>query len=207
MDIKKKKKSRKKTFIEYGIIAAVVITLYATGLHTEVIGFIQRGFLATGLMTPKIEATHSSDSGNEITANASSTPADFNLTLMDENGKTISLAEFRGKVIFLNMWATWCPPCIAEMPNINKLYKEVGHEVAFVMVSLDDDFETAKAFNKRKGFDLPIYKLQSNRPALYHSSTVPTTYVINANEELVLTHKGMANYNTPKFKEFLKELK
>lgn len=205
---KRKKKNTKKTLIEYGIIAAVGIILYATGLHTEVIGFAQRGLLATGLITPNVEkiAQERSDE-TEMTTTAAPTPADFNLTLMDKDGKTISLTDFKGKVIFMNMWATWCPPCIAEMPNINKLHKEMGDEVAFVMVSLDDDFETAKAFNKRKNYNLPIYTLQSNRPAMYQSSTVPTTYVINANGELVLTHKGMANYNTSKFKKFLKGLK
>ena len=194
--------------IEYGIIAAVAITLYATGLHTEVIGFAQRGLLATGLMTPSVEkiAQDKSDE-NKATASTTHAPADFNLTLLDENGATKSLAEFKDKVIFMNMWATWCPPCIAEMPNINKLYKEMGDEVAFVMVSLDEDFETAKAFNKRKGYNLPIYTLQSNRPPMYQSSTVPTTYVIDAKGELVLTHKGMSNYNTSKFKKFLRGLK
>ena len=207
MKKKKKKKNTKKTLIEYGVIAAIVIILYATGLHTEVIGFIQRGILATGLMTPKIEAKHTNETETDLTTASASAPADFNLNLMDEDGKTISLAEFKGKVIFMNMWATWCPPCIAEMPNINKLHKEVGDEIAFVMISLDDDFETAKAFNKRKGYDLPIYTLQSNRPAMYQSSTVPTTYVIDANGQLVLTHKGMANYNTSEFKSFLEGLK
>lgn len=200
----KKKKSLKKTLIEYGIIAAIALTLYATGLHTEVIGFVQRGLLATGLITPKIETIHKNESQNEIAANA--TPADFNLTLMDEDGNTLSLADFKGKAIFMNMWATWCPPCIAEMPNINKLYKKMGNEVAFVMVSLDDDFETAKAFNTRKGFDLPIYTLQSRRPAMYQSTTVPTTYVISADGKLVMTHKGMSNYNTSKFRKFLKDI-
>ena len=207
MNKKKKNKNTKKTLIEYGVIAAIVIILYATGLHTEVIGFIQRGILATGLMTPKIEAKHTNETKTDLTTVSASTPADFNLNLMDEDGKTISLAEFKGEVIFMNMWATWCPPCIAEMPNINKLHKEVGDEIAFVMISLDDDFETAKAFNKRKGYDLPIYTLQSNRPAMYQSSTVPTTYVIDANGQLVLTHKGMANYNTSEFKSFLEGLK
>ena len=210
MKKKKKKKSTKKTWIEYGIIAAVAITLYATGLHTEVIGFVQRGILATGLMTPKIETTHQDathDSENEIAASSTSTPADFNLNLMDENGNILSLADFKDKPIFMNMWATWCPPCIAEMPNINKLYKAMGNEVAFVMVSLDDDFETAKAFNSRKGFDLPIYTLQSRRPVMYQSSTVPTTYVIDGKGQLVLTHKGMANYNTSKFRRFLERIK
>lgn len=208
MNKEKKKKSTKRTLIEYGIIAAVILILYATGLHTEVIGFAQRGLLATGLMTPNVEKIDQNQSDeNEPTAASTDVSADFNLLLMDEDGKTKSLEEFKGKVIFMNMWATWCPPCIAEMPNINKLHKEMGDEVAFVMVSLDDDFETAKAFNKRKGYDLPIYALQSNRPPMYQSTTVPTTYVINAQGKLVLTHKGMANYNTKKFKKFLKGLK
>ncbi len=200
----KKKKSTKRTLLEYGIIAIVALTLYATGLHTEVIGFMQRGLLATGLITPKIENKHQNETENVTTT---ATPADFNLMLMDEDGNTLSLADFKGKAIFMNMWATWCPPCIAEMPNINKLYKEMGHDVAFVMVSLDEDFETAKSFNNRKGFDLPIYTLQSRRPAMYQSTTVPTTYVISADGNLMLTHKGMANYNTSKFKSFLEGIK
>ena len=203
----KKKKSTKRTLLEYGIIAIVALTLYATGLHTEIIGFMQRGLLATGLITPKIENKHQNETGNETSSTSTATPADFNLMLMDEDGNTLSLEDFKGKAIFMNMWATWCPPCIAEMPNINKLYKEMGNEVAFVMVSLDEDFETAKAFNSRKGFDLPIYTLQSRRPPMYQSNTVPTTYVINAKGELVLTHKGMANYNTSKFRGFLEGIK
>ncbi len=207
MDKKKKKKSTKRTLLEYGIIALVALILYATGLHTEVIGFMQRGLLATGLITPKIETPHQNETNNELATTTTSNQADFNLTLMDEDGNTLSLADFKGKAIFMNMWATWCPPCIAEMPNINNLYKEMGREVAFVMVSLDDDFETAKAFNSRKGFDLPIYTLQSHRPAMYQSTTVPTTYVISADGQLMMTHKGMANYNTSKFKKFLEEIK
>lgn len=203
---KKSKKSKKRTWIEYIVIIVIAITLYATGLHTEVIGFMQRGLLATGIMTPKIETVHQDEDKNDIASSTATTPADFNLALMDENGNTLSLADFKGKPIFLNMWASWCPPCIAEMPNINKLYKEMGNDVAFVMVSLDDDFETAKAFNTRKGFDLPIYTLQSNRPLMYQSSTVPTTYVISADGDLMLTHKGMSNYNTSKFKKFLKSI-
>ena len=203
----KKKKSKKRTIIEYAIFAAVLLILYLTGLHTEVIGFMQRGLLATGLITPKIEMTNQDDSQADITASTTAIPADFNLMLMDEDGQTILLEDFKGKPIFMNMWATWCPPCIAEMPNINKLYKEIGSQVNFVMIALDDDFETAKAFNTRKGFDLPIYTLQSRRPAMYQSTTVPTTYVISADGHLMLTHKGMANYNTSKFKKFLEGLK
>ncbi len=122
MDIKKKDKNTKKTLIQYGVIAVVALILYATGLHTEVIGFAQRGLLATGLRTPNVKNIAQNESDiNEKTTTSAPTLADFNLTLMDEEGRTISLAEFKDKVIFMNMWATWCPPCIAEMPNINKL--------------------------------------------------------------------------------------
>ena len=126
---------------------------------------------------------------------------------MDMEGNTTSLAALKGKVIFLNFWATWCPPCVAEMPSIDKLHEEMGDEVAFVMLSLDEDFEKAKAFDKRKGYGLPIYAPASNLPAMYQSSAIPTTYVIDANGNLALTHKGMADYSDPEFKKFLKGLK
>ena len=210
MNKKKKIKSRRKVWIEYGIIAAVALILYATGLHTEVIGFAQRGLLATGLMNPNVKEitqTRSNETDNEMITSSAPISADFNLKLIDKDANVISLEDFKGKVIFMNIWATWCPPCIAEMPNINKLHKEMGNQVAFVMLSVDQEFETAKAFVKRKGFDLPIYARGSNMPAMYESTTVPTTYVIDADGNLVLTHKGMANYNTTKFKELLHSLK
>lgn len=212
MDNKKKNKNSKKTWIQYGIFAVVAVTLYATGLHTEVIGFAHRGLLATGLMNPDVEEIsqeRSNENENKGEAVTMSDPiqADFNFKLIDREGNTISLEDFKGKVIFMNMWATWCPPCIAEMPSIDKLHEEMGDEVAFIMLSLDDDFEKAKDFDKRNGYGLPIYAPGSNLPAMYQSSAIPTTYVIDAKGNLVLTHKGMADYSDPEFKKFLNSLK
>lgn len=207
----KKKNNTKKTWIQYGIFAAVAFTLYATGLHTEVIGFAQRGLLATGLMNPNVEEiaqVQHSESKTETPTNSATNPkADFNLKLIDAEGNVKSLSDFKGKVIFLNMWATWCPPCVAEMPSIDKLHEELGDEVAFVMLSLDRDFEKAKAFDQRKGYDLPIYTKGGNLPSMYQSSAIPTTYIIDANGNIALTHKGMADYSDPEFKKFLKRLK
>jgi hypothetical protein len=80
-------------------------------------------------------------------------------------------------------------------------------DVVFVMLSLDQDFEKAKAFDKRKGYNLPIYTLAGKLPKMYESSAIPTTYVIDANGNLALTHKGMADYSSSEFKEFLYNLK
>ncbi|ASO04094.1 TlpA family protein disulfide reductase [Arenibacter algicola] len=210
MTDKKINKNTKKTLIQYGIFAIVAITLYATGRHTDVIGFAQRGILATGLMNPDVEELsqlRQNENNNETATVSDLAKADLSLKLMDMEGNTTSLAALKGKVIFLNFWATWCPPCVAEMPSIDKLHEEMGDEVAFVMLSLDEDFEKAKAFDKRKGYGLPIYAPASNLPAMYQSSAIPTTYVIDANGNLALTHKGMADYSDPEFKKFLKGLK
>ena len=200
----KKNKNTKKTWIQNGVFVCIIITLYATGLHTEVIGFVQRGVLATGLMNPNVnEITHKKDS-ETITEYAK---ANLNVRLMDAYGKITSLADLKDKVIFLNYWATWCPPCIAEMPSISKLHKEMGNDIAFILLSFDKNFETAKDFDKRKGYNLPIYTLVGNLPAMLQSSALPTTYIIDTDKNIVLAHEGMANYNTDEFKVFLENLK
>lgn len=174
MENKKKNKSTKRTWIQYGIFALVAITLYATGMHTEVIGFAQRGLLATGLMNPDVAEiaqvrNNANENMDEMAIMPKLTKADFNFKLIDRNGKTISLEELKGKVIFMNFWATWRPPCIAEMPSIDKLEEEMRDEVAFVMLSLDRNFETAKAFDKRKGYNLPSMPRQAaSRQCIIH---------------------------------------
>lgn len=208
----KNKNKQKRTIIQYAIFGLVAVTLFATGLHTEIIGLAQRGLLETGLMNPEIEK------GKEIAqlshSEASTTnklekmnKADFSLQLKDEEGNIVSLSKFKGKVIFLNIWATWCPPCVAEMPAIDKLDQKMDQDVAFVMLSVDKNFETARSFKKKKDYQLPIYTLAGQLPPIYQSSAIPTTFVIDADGNLALTHKGMADYNTDKFKNFLEGLK
>lgn len=212
MDNKIKNNNSRNTWIQYGIFAVVAITLYATGRHTDVIGFAQRGILATGLMNPDVEELsqlrqEKNENNSETTTASGFTKADFNLKLIDKEGNITSLTEMKGKVIFLNFWATWCPPCIAEMPSIDKLHEETGDEVSFVMLSLDQDFEKAKDFDKRKGYDLPIYAPASTLPPMYQSSAIPTTFIIDADGNLAMTHEGMADYGDPEFKKFLNGLK
>lgn len=192
----------KKNLIEYGVVATVLLTLFLTGLHTEVFGLLQRGVLVTGIMNPDVEekanAVHQEDYPK----------VDFNLNLIDSKGEKVSMEQFRGKVIFINIWATWCPPCIAEMPGINNLFNDMKDEdVVFLMLSVDQDFEKAKRFNQKKGFDFEIYQADGGIPRMYYTESIPTTFVISATGELALTHKGMADYNTTAFKQFLKNLK
>ncbi|MFO8147414.1 MAG: TlpA family protein disulfide reductase [Bacteroidota bacterium] len=194
------KKKTKKSLIEYGVIIAIFGGLYITGLHTEVLGFLQRGILATGIMNPDL------DKKDDPAVIENNPQADFSMKLINSKGEQVAMEELRGKVIFMNIWATWCPPCIAEMPGINKLYKDVDKEnVAFIMLSVDQDFQKAIDYNKRKGYDFEVYEAVGGLPQMYHSQSIPTTYVIDSGGNLVLTHMGMGDYNTKDFKEFLND--
>lgn len=192
----KKKKALRRELLEWGIMLGIAGTLYLTGLHTEVIGNLQRVLLWTGLMTPDIEM----DPG-EIKA------ARYNMPMISLDGQSYSLADFKDKTIFLNFWATWCPPCIAEMPNIQALYEDVvSDSIAFVMVSLDEDPEKARAYMARKEYTMPVYFLTGPKPGVFNSTVVPTTYVISPEGQIVSERRGMANYNTDEFRTFLRGL-
>lgn len=191
---------KKNDIIFYIVLAAVGITLYATGKHTEVIGFAQRGLLATGLFNPNTDPEDEEENTRQWPE------ADYRLQLKDVNGETVSLEDHRGKVIFLNIWATWCPPCIAELPGIEALHEEMGDEVVFILLSQDRDFTTAVNFMKRKEYDLPIYTAAGPTPPTYQSRQIPTTYIIDKQGNLRLKHSGMADYDSEKFQNFMQRL-
>tara|TARA_Y100001972_G_scaffold129201_1_gene195167 strand:+ start:4118 stop:4678 length:561 start_codon:yes stop_codon:yes gene_type:complete len=185
-------KIKRRELIEWSIIIVVGATLYFTGLHTQVLGQMQRVMLATGIITPDL--------------NEPQTPASYQLTLEDLEGNKIPFEQFRGKKVFLNFWATWCPPCIAEMPDIHDLYEKVGDKTSFVMISMDKEKEKARAFIENKEFTFPVYFLASPLPSVYDPHAIPTTYVISPDGEIVVTRHGMAKYDTKKFRKFLSEL-
>jgi len=192
----KKKRGFKRELIEWGGIFLVIAVLWGTGLHTEVIGRLQQALLWTGILQPELELDE-----------ASFQKADLDMPLVSLGGEPANLKQFKGKVIFMNFWATWCAPCIAEMPNIQKMYDDTDPgKVAVVMVSLDEDPETARAFIERKELTLPVYFLTGRRPAMYNSTVIPTTYIISANGYLASVKKGMATYNTGRFKRYLNKL-
>ena len=190
-------KIRKKKLIEWGIIIMVISILYFTGLHREVIGRLQQGILVTGLIQPDV--IDNNDRDKELLTGE--------LILEAADGKRVSLSDMQNKVLFINFWATWCPLCIAEMPGINDLYNEtVDDEMVFLMISTDKEFNKAKDFVSRKGFDFPIYRLRSSIPFALQSRVLPSTYIVAKDGEIVVKHQGMADYNNNKMKDLLKKL-
>ena len=196
----------------WAVMLAIFGILYATGLHTEAIGQVQRLLLATGIKKADVPEPVTTTSTTPAAAAPTVSVAEgmagagFRMTGLD--GKTVSFESLKGKVVFMNIWATWCPPCIAEMPNIQSLYEKVGSDkIAFVMLSVDEGgMEKVQKFIDKKGYTFPVYMPASQFPQEFYSNAIPTTFIISPEGKIVAKQEGMAEYDTPEVREFLQSM-
>ena len=188
----------------------VIGFLYASGLHTEAIAQVQRLVLVTGVITPDLEAKpdpQNATNNQPVALSENRIGADF--LLQDLQGNTVKFSSLQNKVIFLNVWATWCPPCIAEMPGIQSLYNKVkmNEDIAFVLLSVDENgLNKVKKFVAKKGYTFPVFLPAGNFPAEFESQSIPTTFILDKTGKIVSRHEGMAHYDTPEVKEYLENL-
>jgi peroxiredoxin len=119
------------------------------------------------------------------------------------------LASWRGKIVVLNFWATWCPPCVAEMPSLERLHRALGPEgLAVVTVSTDEDEEVLREFVTRFGLTLPVLLDPGGRVAggAYHTTGYPETFVLDRSGVLLRHHIGPAEWDTPEALAHFREL-
>lgn len=127
---------------------------------------------------------------------------DYNWKLVDLEGNAVDFNQYRGKKIVLNFWATWCPPCIAEMPSMQALYDDYTDKAVFLFVTNDDD-EKIQKFLAKDMYTFPIYKEVSLAPELLQTNSLPTTFVINEKGEILIDKTGAANWNSEKVRALL----
>lgn len=182
------------------ITLLLVLVLHTTGILSAVTVQAQSLLLRTGLLN-----------ANPEPSTPEYFPYEFNLKTIE--GKIIRMDSLKGKVVFLNLWATWCGPCRAEMPAIQKLYASLPYEnMAFVMLSIDKKGEETKIekYLEKQGFTFPVYRPtfagENSIPDLLKVPSIPTTFVIDKEGYVVYKNVGTANYNTKKFKNFLEGL-
>lgn len=103
---------------------------------------------------------------------------DFTLTNL--KGETIKLSELRGKPVFLNFWATWCPPCRAEMPLIQNLYQEKGSQLQILTINIQEDPQTIEKFLRKNHYNFPVLLDKQGQVAnQYWIKGIPTTFIID----------------------------
>ena len=134
---------------------------------------------------------------------AASGPAAPDLKLADVHGKNVSLSEFRGKVVILNFWATWCGPCEAEMPSLNNLYKEFKSKgLVVIAISVDQTEKSVLSFITEKKLAFPVL-LDKNKEVYFDSYTVmglPTTFIIDRSRVLVEKIMGEQEWDSSKMR-------
>src|SRR5690606_25216154 len=183
----------KKEIRSWGIMLSVFAILYFTGWITPLMGDLQSLVLATGIFKPDIEAAPSVSNFN------------YQGLFTSVNGEPVNLNSYKGKTLFINLWATWCPPCRAEMPHIAELYKKVEGEesLEFLMIALDEDFEKSKRYIHDKQFTFPVFHASHGLNGSLQSQSIPTTLVVDPLGKIVFYHEGMSNFNTKEFEDFL----
>lgn len=130
----------------------------------------------------------------------------YNWELNGLNTEDINFKELENKVIFVNFWATWCPPCRAEMPMIQKLYNDYKDKVAFVFVT-NENWGTVEKFFDKSGYDLPVYNSLSTPPQkLTETNSIPASYLIDKNGAILISKVGAADWNSTKVRKLLDDL-
>lgn len=129
----------------------------------------------------------------------------YNWKLKGLNTPNLDFNITKGKVVFVNFWATWCPPCRAEMPSIQKLYNDYKDKVEFIFVS-NEDWNIIDTFYKSQNYDFPIYNPLSRRLEEFKSKTIPATFIIDKKGNIVIEKRGAANWNSDKTRLLLDKL-
>jgi len=130
---------------------------------------------------------------------------DYNWQLVTTDGQSVNMRDFKGRVILINNWATWCPPCVAEMPSLEKLHEKYKDKIVFLFIAQDKP-EKVKLFLEKNHLQIPVYFMQSNMPRLLESSSIPTTFIIDKKGDIVVKKNGAADWNSSQVYHILDKL-
>ncbi len=134
-------------------------------------------------------------------------PADYNWTLEDLGNQPVEFARFKGKTVFLNVWATWCGPCVGEMPSIARLAANPalkGKNIEFVCVSIDDSTDKVVQFLRGKNWPMTVLHSQS-LPRVFETEGIPATFILTPSGRITAAEVGSNDWDTPEVVAFLEK--
>lgn len=175
---------KKKLSLSNIVFVLVVILLILPKTRKPILVTVHKGFSF-------INQSSMIDAEDRITL------SEYDWRLKSDSNQIINLKDLKGRVVFVNFWATWCPPCIAEMPSLQLLYNDYSEKVEFLLVS-DESFEKIENFKLKKDFNFSVYSPLSNIPKELQTTSIPRTFVINKKGEIVIDESGAVNWNSDK---------
>jgi thiol-disulfide isomerase/thioredoxin len=194
----------KKKLITWSNFTTVVLALLMIVLvvSPQAKAIMIEGLMKIGLFKPPVENT---EPAKTVSGSANTAPS---LLLKDPEGKVIDIKNQQGKVLFINFWATWCPPCIAEMPSINEMYARYKNnpKAMILEIDVDNNFSKSVPFMKKHNYQMPVYNIASELPRGFLSGAIPTTVIIDKTGTVVARHEGGANYTDKGFYKYIDDL-
>ncbi|NML38425.1 TlpA family protein disulfide reductase [Chitinophaga sp. G-6-1-13] len=182
-------------------LSNIIYTLLLAGLLAILfipggkVWFMQQ-LMKVGLLQPSVPKT-----------NEDAWPAP-EMLFRDAAGAPVALSSLKGKVVFINFWATWCPPCRAEMPSVDRLYRQWKDNpgAMFLIVDADSQPDKAAAFMRDNGYQLPVAFLAGNVPQNVYNGTLPTTLIIDKAGRIVFRETGAADYSSRRMEQYIQQL-
>lgn len=116
------------------------------------------------------------------------------IKLTELDGKPIDLYQYAGKTIFINFWATWCGPCIQEMPSIQKAKSSLKDQDVVFLFASNEEVEAIEAFSKKQSYDFHYVRVENLEQL--NIMALPTTYIFNPNKQLVFSEMGYRKWDS-----------
>jgi thiol-disulfide isomerase/thioredoxin len=185
------------SFVREWVLPLLVLGfLYVSGLHRPLISLLQRGMLLTGIFDAD---ENERMLGPQVLVD---------LHLRDEAGTVVAREDLQGKTLLLNFWASWCAPCLAEMPDLASMQARYAADPnrEVMLISVDREFEKAIRLRDKKGYTFPIYRADAIPEAL-RSRSIPATFVIDPQGRLRFEKRGIGRYDTEDFRAFFEGLR
>ncbi len=170
------------------ILVIILIVFTPVGFHLRV---LVSKLIATSADVVEVEEQH--------------TLKNYHWNLVTLEDKQMDFQSKKGEVVLVNFWATWCPPCIAELPSLVELHEDYGNKMVFAFVA-SDEREKVATFLERKEYHLPVYFEASQTPNELVSKSIPATYIISKTGKIVVDEKGAANWNSESTRALLDSL-
>ena len=122
------------------------------------------------------------------------------------DGRRVRLKDFQGRFVLLNFWATWCYPCLKEMPDLEKVYQSMGEEKLVILaVAMGENIERIKKFSKKNSFTFPLLSDEDLKiTRLYGVKNIPVTYLIDPEGVVLGRALGIRNWSSPELMVFIK---
>ena len=182
----------------YGFSTLMGVFFLIMFVSPDAKSFVLRQLMHTGLFNASID---------KVDSDGSNAPA-VDFAFEDVSGDVSNTSLLRGKVVFINFWASWCPPCRAEFPSIEALYAgyKDNPEMFFLMINEDNDLAAAHRYLEKENYTVPFYQAKGNVPDEIYTGILPTTIVLDKEGNIRLHHTGFANYGSKKFMKQIEEL-